>query len=311
MRLGTGLLPRSLSDSPISARVWLALAAGAGSSVCAYAGLYPQFDEGSLRLVIALTSAPFAAAVVAYALSVRSAMRAFGTTILVAALLGIASTMIPAAILTRDYPSAFVMAWVYGVFFGAGTGVVYGIPLAILAALGHRHVRRATHDSTDRAARLAGLWLVVLAVVGIIGTSVFDPSTRGLEEEGVIPASPLAALPALVGCAAAITGALAALVATIRIYRRRSWVARVRSGLEPKFRVRAMDERDRIGDLPRLGNGGTVVEVVLEEPLGSAAGSAYRVSATGTAVAIVDDDMCTASSFTVAPAATSASATSG
>jgi hypothetical protein len=308
MRPGTGLLPRSLSDSPIPARVWLALAAGAGCSVCAYAGLYPRFDEGSLRLVIALTSAPFAAAVVAYALSARSAARAFGKTVLVAALLGIASTLIPGAILTRNHPSEFVLVCFFGAFFGAGTGVVYGIPLAVLSALGHRHLHSETHEGTDRAARIAGAWLVVLAVIAITGTCVFDQSKMDWDTNTSIPAS---RAPALAGCAAAITGALAMVVATLRLRRRKAWLDRVRSGLEPRFRIRPADHRDVVVGLPRLGNGITVVEHLLEEPSASTAASAYRVAATGTAVAIVDDDMCTMSSFTVAPAAMSASATSG
>lgn len=307
MRHGTGLLPRSLSDSPISARLWLALAAGAGSAVCAYAGLYPRFDGGSLRVVIGLTSAPFAAAVVAHALSRQSAVRAFGTTLVVSAVLGIASTMIPAAIITWNHSNEFVIACFFGAFFGAGTGVVYGIPLAILAAFGHRHVHAETHEATDRASRIAGTWLVFLAVIGVAGTCLLDEPTFDPMTETMSKASPA---PALLGCAALLAGALAVTVASMRLRRRKAWLARVRSGLEPRFRLRPIDLRDRIDGLPRLSNGITVVELLASEgPDGS--GSAYRTAATGTAVAIVEDDMCTMSSFTVAPDATSASATSG
>ena len=51
-------LPTWLVDPRVSPRTWLAVAAGVGCAVTAYAGLYPQFDNGELRLVIALTSAP-------------------------------------------------------------------------------------------------------------------------------------------------------------------------------------------------------------------------------------------------------------
>lgn len=308
MRHGTGLLPPSLADSPLPARLWLALAAGLGSAVCAYAGLYPQFDEGKLRLVLGLTSAPFAAAVVAYGLSARTAARAFGKTLLVAALLGVASTIVPAAIITREHPNEFLIACFLGLFFGAGTGVVYGIPLAMLSALGHRHVHAQTHEGTDCASRIAGTWLFLLAVVAIVGTSLLDQPKMVYATDTMTPASPA---PALAGCAVAVLGWLSFVIATLRLSRRRAWLARVRSGLEPRFRVRPVDLRDRLDELPRLGSGVSVVEFLVAEVSASASGSAYRIAATGTAVAIVADDMCTASSLTVAPAAMSASATPG
>ena len=308
MRAGTGLLPPSLSNSPISARLWLALAAGAGSAVCAYAGLYPRFDQGSLRLVIGLTSAPFAAAVVAYALSARTGLRALGTALLTSALLGIASTVIPAALITWDHPNELFIACFFGILFGGATGVTYGVPLAILASLGHRHVHAQTHEGTDRAARIAGTWLFIVAALGVTGTCLLDEPKMDWATDTLTAPSPL---PALFGCAVAVAGWLAFLVASMRLARREAWVARVRSGLEPSFRLRPMDLRDRIDGLPRLGNGLTVVEFLAGEVSDTTAGSAYRTAATGTAVAIVRDDMCTVSSFTVAPAATSASATSG
>lgn len=307
MRTGTGLLPGSLTDSPLSARLWLALAAGVGASVCAHAGLYPQFDEGKLRVVIALTSAPFAAAVVAYALSARTAARAFGTAVLSAAMLGVASTLLPAAILTWDNSNQFVVACLFGLFFGAGTGIVYGLPLAILAALGHRHVQAQAHEANDRASRIAGAWLLLVAAIGASGTSILDRPKMDWATETMVPASPL---PALVACAAAILGALVILVASIRLRRRAAWIARVRDGLEPRYRLRPVDLRDPIDMLPRLGNGITVVEFFASD-VAESAGGAYRSAASGMAVAIVDDDMCKVSSFTVAPAATSTSATSG
>jgi drug/metabolite transporter (DMT)-like permease len=308
MRQGTGLLPPSLSDSPLSARLWLALAAGAGSAVCAYAGLYPRFDEGTLRGVIALTSVPFAAAVVAYALSARTPLRALGTALMTAGMLGVASTVIPGVILTWDRPNELGFVAIFGTVFGAITGLTYGVPLAILASLGHRHMHAQTHEGTDRAARIAGTWLFIVAAVGVIGACVFDPPKMDWHTDTLVAPSPL---PALVGCAVAVVGWLAFLVSTMRLARRARWLERVRAGLEPSFRVRAMDLRDRIDGLPRLGNGGAVLEFLAGDSPDGSAGSAYRTAATGTAVAIVRDDMCTVSSFTVAPAAMSASATSG
>jgi hypothetical protein len=303
-----GLLPRALSGSLVPARLWLALAAGLGCAVCAYAGLYPQFDDGKLRLVLGLTSAPFAAAVVAYALSARTAARAFGSTVLVAAILGVASTVVPAVVLTWDHHEQLFFACFFGIPCGAATGVVYGLPLAVLSSLGHRHVRAQTHEGTDRATRLAGAWLVVVAAIGIAGTRILDQPTTPYDTDTPTQPSPL---PALAGCAAVLAGALSILLGSLRASRRAAWLTRVRSGLEPRFRLRPIDARDRVDALPRLGNGVTVVELRADAVSVTTAGSAYRVSATGSALAIVDDDMCTMSSFTVAPAATSPSATSG
>ena len=302
------MLPSSLSDSPLSARLWLALAAGAGCAVWAYAGLYPQFDEGALRGVLAVTSAPFAAAVVAYALSTRTPLRALGTAFVAAGMLGIASTVIPGVILTWGRPNELGFVALYGTVFGSITGLTYGVPLAILAWLGHRHVRAQTHEGTDRAARIAGSWLFIMAALGVIGTCMFDQPRADWSTDTLIAPSPL---PALLACAVAVTAWLAFLFATMRLIRRENWLERVRSGLEPSFRVRSMDLRDRLDGLPRLGDGATVIELLPGVGPQGSAGSAYRTAVRGTAVAIVGDDMCTVSSLTVAPAAMSASATSG
>ena len=274
--------------------------------MCAYAGLYPRFDEGSLRLVIGLTSAPFAAAVVAYALSTRTTVRALGAALAGAFVLGAASTVIPALILTWNHPGEMGIAAVFGAFFGGATGVTYGVPLAILASLGHRHVHVQTHEGNDRAARIAGLWLFAVAAIGVTGTCLLDHSKMDWHTDMPIPPSPL---PALVGCVVAMTGSLAFLVATMRLRRRAAWLSRVSAGLEPSFRLRRMAAHDQLAGLPRLGSGSAVVEFIADVPGKGAL--AYRTAAMGTAIAIAPDDMCRVSSFTVAPAATSASATSG
>lgn len=265
----------------LSARAWLALAAGIGCGVCGYAGLYPRFDEGALRLILGATSAPFAAAVVAYSLSARSASRAFGRALLLSGLLGAASIVIPAAVLTH-LGNDFVGACLFGSFFGAVTGVLYGVPLAILASKGHQHLQTSTHDATDRAARVAGVWLAVLALVALLTTRGLD---RPVEDYATHAMTYPSTLPTIVACLAALAGIGAVALATLRLKRRRAFIERVRLGLEPAFRMRVADPRDPIAALPRLGDGATVIEVVLDE----ASGSAYRVSAAGTAVALVSD----------------------
>jgi hypothetical protein len=266
--------------------MWLALAAGIGCGVCAYAGLYPRFDDGALRVVLGATSLPFAAAVVASSLSARSGARAFGMALLVAGLLGAASTIIPAAILARRNGGEFIFACFFGGFFGAITGVLYGLPLAVLAGAGHAHVRAQTHESTDRAARIAGLWLAVVSLVGLAGTRLLDPPVLDYATQTwSFPST----IPTAVACAAALAGLVAVVRASVRMRRRDGWIERVRAGLEPAFRTRVVDLRDRIDGLPRLGEGATVVEFVADEVSEATSGAAYRISAAGTAVAVVSD----------------------
>ena len=278
----SALVPPSFLPPRVSARLWLALGAGLGCGVCAYAGLYPRFDDGALRVLLAATSAPFAAAVVASALSAPSATRAFGRALVFAALLGAASIIIPAAILTRQHSGEFFAACSFGAVLGAITGILYGFPLAILASVGHPHVKARTHDATDRAARVAGIWLAVVSVVGITGTSLLDPPK--LDWDTKLTTYP-STFPVVLACAAIVVALGAIVSASMRLHRRGAWLERVRAGLEPAFRMRVVDARDPVAVLPRFGEGETVVELVVDET----SGAAYRVAAVGTAVALVSD----------------------
>lgn len=276
------VLPPSFAEPRVSARQWIALAAGMGAGVCAYAGLYPRFDDGALRAVIALTSVPFAAAVVGSSVSASSDGWAFGRALGFSILLGMASTIVPAAILTHQRPDEFVAACMFGGFFGAITGALYGLPLAILSAAGHRHVRAQTHESTDLAARAGGIWLLVMSLIGLAATLLIDVPRMDYGTETMTTPS---LLPAVVALAAALSGLAVIVRSTLRARRRNAWIDRVRSGLEPAFRTRVADVRDQVEGLPRLEQGGTVVELVVDET----SGAAYRVAAYGTAVALVSD----------------------
>jgi hypothetical protein len=276
------LLPPSFAEPRVSARLWIALAAGIGAGVCAYAGLYPRFDGGALRLVLALTSMPFAAAVVASSLSAATDGRAFGRALGYAMILGAASTIIPAALFTRQGSGdQFVTACIFGGFFGAITGGLYGLPLAVLSAAGQRHVRADTHESTDLAERAGGIWLLVVSLIGLAATHVLDDAGA---TSGEVLGAP-AGLPAVIAGLGALGGLTLIVRATLRLRRRNAWIERVRSGLEPAFRTRVVDLRDRLEALPRLAQGATVVELVVDET----SGAAYRVAAYGTAVALVSD----------------------
>lgn len=283
-----GPLPAFLARPSLSARLWAAIAAGIGGAACAYAGLYPQFDHGALRVVIALTCVPFAAAVVAAALSARSAAKAFARAIGLAAILGVASTMVPAAVLTHWRPSEFFAAAFFGAFFGAPTGLLYGLPLATLAACAWRHVHAPSRESSDRGARVASLWLVAVCGLALAATSMMDAPTLDYATDTMVEAP---RGPSFVA-AGALLASIAVLVwSTLRLRKRTSWIARVRDGLEPAFRLRPMHARDGIHALPRLGHGTTVVEWLADEDTKVATGHAYRTAACGVAVAVVGDQI--------------------
>lgn len=277
-------LPSWMARPRLSARAWLALSAGLGCGAWAYAGLYPRFDDGELRLILGLTSAPFGAAVVAATVGAKDAPRAFWSAVGWAVLLGAASTFIPAAFLMSREIGSFIFACVIGAFFGAFTGLFYGLPLGILSALGHAHVRANTHDATDRAARASGVWLGIVALIGLVGTQLLDqPRLLYRTEEMTHPSS----APSIVALSVVIAGVAFVVHASRRMKRRRAWIDRVRAGLEPSFRTRVADVRDPFAVLPRLSEGETVIELVLDE----SAGGAYRAAATGTAVAVVSDSV--------------------
>jgi len=275
-----------VSAPRLSARVWLALAAGLGCGVCGYAGLYPRFDEGSLRLIVALTCAPFAAAVVAASLGATNAGRAFGRAVVLSAILGMAVTIIPAAVLTWDKSGQFVPACLFGAFFGMFTGAFYGLPIAVLCAVGHRHLKLGTYESTDRAARVAGVWLFLIALVGLAGTRALDH--RALDRETEITEDSPSPLPSMVACLVALGAVVSVVRSSVRLKRRGAWIGRVRVGLEPAYRLRVAEPRDQTEGLPRLSDGTTVVEWYPEEIAETNAGSAYRMTAAGIAVAVVD-----------------------
>jgi hypothetical protein len=263
--------------------------------------MYPRFDDGNLRIVLAATSAPFAAAVIAASVGARTPARAFGASVLFAALLGIASIMIPAAILSHDHSNEFFVACFFGSFFGAPTGALYGIPLAILAALGHTHVRAATHEATDRGARLAGGWLLAIGLLAAMSARLLDEPKMDWATSTSIPVSPV---PIYIALAASVAGLALVSRSIYRLTARANWIARVREGLEPEFRIRAIDTSDRLEGLPRLGANvrvadeqpssdhvPAVLEWLPEEEPETTDGPAYRTSAyrstNGQAVAIV------------------------
>lgn len=261
-------LPAWLAPSRVSGTMWVVRAAAAGAGTLVVCGLYPRFDDGKLRILVALTTTVFAAAIGAYAVRAPNAASAVGRAIGMSALLGVANTILPAAILCDRFEQ-FVGMCVLGFFFGAPTGALYGVPMGVLVGYGHRHVREGTANATDRAARVAGTWAAAMAFVALVGSFALD--------EVVVPR--------LVAALVTILGVGVALRASLALRRRNAWIARVREGTEPRYRIRAPDLRDDLRAVPRLAEGDAVIELVpeAEETL-----SVYRFQAVGTPVAIVD-----------------------
>jgi hypothetical protein len=273
-------LPRSLLTRRLSPRAWAVLSASVGGFASGFAGLYPRFDDGKLRLVLAVTAAFFAGALVAGATARRSRAAAFALAVAVATVLGVGATILPAAILAAEdnHGGIFVAGLFFGTIFGAPTGFVYGLPLALLSAIVQPAVASGSLGAADRAARASGLWLVPVALVALAGTLALDAPRAD-----VVAPSALALLASVLGLVVAVAG-------HVRLARRASWVSRVSSGGEPGFRVREIDPRDPIELLPRFGDGGLVVEWNPSEASPeSAHRGAYRGAASGVAVALVDD----------------------
>jgi hypothetical protein len=264
------VLPRGIARSRLSATGWVALAASLGAGACAYAGLYPRFDDGQLRVVLALTSVGFGAAVAAYAARARTAGAAVGRALGMAVVLGVASTVLPSAILSHGSGSFFVFM-LFGVVFGGVTGLLYGIPLALLAGCTQRDVASPSAAGADRAVRNAGLWLAIVATLAVVGASGLDERAAG-------------AAPMAVSVAIALAGLFAMARACVRLARRDAFLARVRDGHEPRLRLRVIDARDDLREVPCLGEGETVVEWLAED---ADTTTAYRAAAVGVPVAIV------------------------
>lgn len=260
------------------------MATGLGCAVTACAGLYPQFDGGGLRLVLALTSLPFGAAVMAAALAAKTGVGALARALFLAAVLGVASTVLPGLFLAKGDLAVYPLVLMFGVFFGAPTGAAYGVPVGVLAGLSHRHHRAASHDGTDRAARAASLWLACIATLAFGGGLALAASAAPQPFDDVDIARALAPLvPAVLALLAAVAVGVRA---HLRIARRTAWLERVRQGKEPAFRVRVSEPREDVSELPRLGDGESVIEWV---PEGHLETSAYRRPAEGVPVARVSD----------------------
>lgn len=263
--------------------MWIAAVVGMGCVVCAYAGLYPRFDAGELRILIAATAGPFGAAVAAYALAAKTWGRAFWRACLMSALLGVACTVLPGVCIAKDDVNALGFVAVFGLFFGAPTGVIYGLPIAVLVAMAHKRVVDGSHESNDRCARLAGGWLALGASFAAFGTWQLDVKQR---VSGLAPDTLASYVPLMASGFAFVVGLVLIAWATSRIERRARWIERVRAGGDRAFRIRPISACDDVVVLPRLGPDSRLVIEWCGAPDPT---TAYRTPAEGTAVALVSD----------------------
>jgi hypothetical protein len=253
------------------------LAAGTiGPAVAACAGLYPQFDDGKLKPVLALTTGALAFVVTRMALRTPSRLASIGCAIGVSMVLGIANTIIPAYLVTHEGASTgeFGVALLFGVMFGGPVGLFYGLVLAGLVGPVHPNLQRTSLDAADRVKVHAGIWCAIVAAL----------SSRAGFAIGGSFAGPLLA------AAVAVAGFAVAGIHRWRLHARRSWTRRVRAGLEPLLRVRELSPYDPTG-LPRFAEGSSVVVVEYAPTLPQKDGC-YRTGACGVPIAVVaDDDM--------------------
>ncbi len=277
------LLPKSVLSSPASARRRVAAIAAAASAACALAGCWFRFGDGlAIRTSLGLTSAVFGALTLHVALGAKSAWGAALRALGVSTVLGTASIVLPSAFVAGDEHVPFMACVVFGAFFGAFTGFVYGLALAALAGLTWRDVRAFTHEGADHAARTAAVWSLFPIAIATMTTLLYDAQEHVPEwaSERTRAAHAVAVPLGVAGFLVALAVVCAAfVVAELRLVRRRRWIAEV-IGDDPRWSVRAASPHDDLASLPRLRDGGHVLEYQGEE-------SAYRVAANARPVAIL------------------------
>lgn len=280
-------LPFGLGIRKVPAKRCVELAAGLGCALGGLAGGYPRFDDSLvLRIVVALSAGVFGAGVLRIGLAARSRGEAFARSLGLSVVGGVAATIAPAAILAlqKGEMSIFLLGILFGTFFGAPTGFFYGIFLAVLTAMTFRDVAAKTEEGFDGAVMKASIWLVVPAVLSSLVTLFYDMPRYDIapyEHGSLLVSAPLSALASLAAMAAAF---VAMMIAEHRLVKRRAWLASVREGHAPTYRLRALDPNDDTQDLPMLSEGRTVLEWVPQLDV-----SAYRDAPLGIPVALVAD----------------------
>lgn len=278
-------LPTLLRPPRISARTWALAAASLGAGVAGFSGLYPQFDGGRLRPLLALIAAFFAPAIVAATGRLSTRARAIGATFALAALLGVVATVVPAAILTFGdrHGDMFLFAMMFGLALGAPCGLLYAIPIAVLGGVAHPHTKpHARLDGADRVARFAGVWVALVSLFACAVTITFDASKLTYLYAPTMFELFYLVSPAVVAALASVAGLVVSVRAHLRLRAARNFVARAFDGHEPGYRVREATASEDLASLPACGPGTRILEWC---PAGEE--GAYRSAAGGIAVARV------------------------
>jgi hypothetical protein len=260
--------PPCTSVPVVCARTLVMVGGALVVAAAAFGGLYPQFDDGKLRVLLGFSTGTLACVALHVALRAPSRLAGMGCVVGLSMLFGIVNSIVPGIILTKG--DELVFALVFGAVFGIPTGLLYGLSLAALVGLVHEPLRGTSLDADDRTRARLGGWAAILGVLVILIASSFAQTMYVLGAT-----APLV----FVGLALLVRHAR-------RIRARRSWTKRVRAGLDPVLRVRGMAPTDPAG-LPRFGDGQSVVVV---EWVPSAADGLYRTAAGGVPLAVVTDD---------------------
>jgi hypothetical protein len=172
-----------------------------------------------------------------------------------------------------------LLGFLVGGFVGGPIGLTYGVAFAVVIGSAVRACLSPSHDGPDRVLATSGVWLALSGVVISYFISVLEDEI-GREVQTKIPPSLLI-----------VMGALAAGAALIRLALRKKWLARVKEGRVPAFRIDMPPEDEAIearrGLLPIVRPKRPNPEGILYF-LGGIQGSPYRETLLDTPVALVE-----------------------
>ncbi len=260
-----------LSKAKLRAAVYASVAAV--SSAAALVGAYPfstdrETSPGYYTLVLSTPALAMLAMRVVMSRKGASPGRAVGSLVALATLFGVINAVFGAVALAvaAGNPAMLVIATFFAVLFGAPTGIVYGLAMSPLAGAAAAWMPRKELDADERLLFACAAWVGV-AALGLVGAT----AALGLGVLAVASAITLTVL----GVALAAVGAA-------RRASRARWIARVRSGLEPRFRVRVASSIEPASEpsdeLIKLRVGEDEPEELLEW-LPDTVGGAYRAGA--------------------------------
>jgi hypothetical protein len=264
-----------VAKAKLRAAVYASVAAV--SLAASIVGAYPfstDRDTSPGYYVLLLSTPALAVLAMRVVMSRRGASpgRAAASLVALATLFGVINAVFGAVALAvaAGNPAMLVIATFFALFFGAPTGVAYGLAMSPLAGAAAAWIPRRELDAAERLLFVCAAWVITAAAGLGVATAVLEMGVSALASTGALLA---------LGVGLGSVGAA-------RRARRARWIARVRRGLEPGFRVRVASAVDAPAEsesgLIKLRVGEGEPEALLEW-LPDVASSAYR---TGAAVPI-------------------------